>query len=209
MPMRYVISATGTDVGKTVTAGVLMLGMNASYWKPVQCGAEPETDTRTLRRLTGLPPERFLPEAYVFKNALSPHRAAELENREIDFDNLDPPACHRTLLIEGAGGLMVPLTRDKLFIDLMTRWKFPLILCARTELGTINHTLLSLAAAKSRGIPLHGVIFIGPENEDNINTIAHFSGAPVLGHIPLLQKLTPASFSAAFTHGFNRAMLAA
>lgn len=208
MPARYILSGTGTDIGKTLTAAVLMLGLDASYWKPVQCGTE-ERDVDTLRELTGLPADRFLPEAHVFKAPLSPHRAAELENKEVEFEKLQPPSCDRTLLIEGAGGLLVPLTRKMLFADLFAQWQIPLILCARTELGTINHTLLSIEAARARKIPLHGIVFLGPANEDTTRTIQAFSGVRILGHIPLLPKLNTAALSAAFTQGFDKAMFAA
>ncbi len=209
MPARFVITATGTDIGKTLVAGTLMLGLGASYWKPVQCGLEPETDTQTLQRLTKLPQDRFLPEAYIFKAALSPHRAAELEEKEIDFDKLYIPKCDTTLLIEGAGGLMVPLTRRHLMIDLFAKWQVPLILCARTELGTINHTLLSIEAIRARTIPLHGIIFLGIDNPDTMKTIAEFSGARVLGHIPTLPEVSEASLSAAFTQHLDPAILQA
>jgi dethiobiotin synthetase len=208
MPARYILSGTGTDIGKTLTAAVLMLGLDASYWKPVQCGTSAR-DTKTLHELTGLPADRFLPEAHVFQAPLSPHRAAELENKEVELERLQPPSCDRTLLIEGAGGLLVPLTRKILFADLFAQWEIPMILCARTELGTINHTLLSIEAAQARKIPLHGLVFLGPENEDSMRTIQAFSGARILGHIPLLPKVNTAALSAAFTASFDKAMFAA
>jgi dethiobiotin synthetase len=207
MPARYVLSGTGTDIGKTLAAAVLMLGLNASYWKPVQCGEERDIDV--LKEVTGLPAEHFLPEAHFFKAALSPHRAAELENKEVELEKLQPPSCDRTLLIEGAGGLLVPLTRKILFADLFAQWKIPMILCARTELGTINHTLLSIEAAQTRKIPLHGLVFLGPDNEDTMRTIQAFSGTRILGHIPLLPKINATTLSAAFTQGFDKAMFAA
>ncbi|MBI3418934.1 MAG: ATP-dependent dethiobiotin synthetase BioD [Proteobacteria bacterium] len=204
MPAKYVLSGTGTGIGKTLAAAALMLGLDASYWKPVQCGTEKETDTQTLRRFTGLPVDRFLPEAYVFKAALSPHRAAELENKTIEVEKLHPPACERMLIIEGAGGLLVPLTRQALMADLFARWQIPLILCARTELGTLNHTLLSLEAMRARKIPLHGILFLGAPNDDNKRTIAAFSGARVLGHIPVIEAITRENLGTAFAQNLDK-----
>jgi dethiobiotin synthetase len=113
------------------------------------------------------------------------------------------------LLIEGAGGLLVPLTRKMLFADLFAQWKIPLILCARTELGTINHTLMSVEAARTRGIPVHGIVFLGPENADSMRTIAAFSNARILGHIPQLGALDVNALAATFTQRFDPAIFAA
>lgn len=203
MSNKCIITGTDTDVGKTVFAAMLMLALEAAYWKPVQCGVEGGVDTKTVQKMTGLPAERFFPEAYVLTEPLSPHRAAELDNVEIDLDALEIPEFSGTLLIEGAGGLNVPLTRTTLNIDLFEMWNLPLILCARTGLGTINHTLLSLEALKSRNIPVHGVAFIGPENPDNIRTIAEFSGARVLGRLPWLDKVDADALNAAFEQNFR------
>lgn len=176
-------------------SAALMLGLqtaqlNPHYWKPVQSGIEDGVDTKTVQNLTHLPDERFFPERYIFSEPLSPHRAAELDNTSIDMDDLRDmskiPECDGPLIIEGAGGLMVPLTRENLYINLFKEWQIPLILCARTGLGTINHTLLSLEAIWERGIPLKGIVFIGEENLDNIRTIAEFSKVKILGHMPLL-----------------------
>jgi dethiobiotin synthetase len=198
---RYVISATGTDVGKTLASAILMSGLDADYWKPIQCG--PDKDTKTVRAWTGLPENRFHPEAYDLTHPLSPHRAAEMDDRLIDLNTLEFPPAIRTLLIEGAGGLMVPVTRDRLMIDLFATWQCPVILCARTELGTINHTLLSIEVLKTRRIPLHGLIFLGAENTDTIRTIAGFSHAKILGHIPLLNDFSPSALKEVFAAHFH------
>jgi dethiobiotin synthetase len=209
MPPRFVISATGTDVGKTLTAATLMLGLRASYWKPIQCGSVPETDTEALQKLTQLLPGHFLKEKYFFKAALSPHRAAEIEEKEIDIDALEVPACDNILLIEGAGGVMVPVSRKHLFIDVFAKWQIPLILCARTELGTINHTLLSIEALKARKVPIHGLVFLGIDNADTMKTIAQFSGTRILGHIPPLATINIDTLNDVFTQRFDPAMFAA
>lgn len=203
MTNKCVITGTDTDVGKTVFAAMLMLALEAAYWKPVQCGVSGGVDTKTVQRLTGLPAERFFPESYVLTEHLSPHRAAEIDGVEIDINKLEIPEFDGPLLIEGAGGLNVPLTRTTLNIDLFAMWKLPVILCARTGLGTINHTLLSVEALKARDIPIHGIAFIGPENADNIRTIADFSGVRVLGRMPHLDKLDADALNAAFEQNFD------
>src|SRR5882724_1388459 len=157
---RFIVSGTDTDIGKTVFCAGLAGLLGARYWKPVQ--ARFPTDSQTVAALAGV---EILPEAYRLKLAASPHQAAEEEGVTIDPDRLLVP--DGPVVIEGAGGLMVPLTRQTLFIDVFARWQIPLILCARTQLGTINHTLLSLAAIRARSIPLQGVAFIGEANAES------------------------------------------
>ena len=210
MTQRFIITGTDTDIGKTVFSAALMLGLESvgaapHYWKPVQSGVSDGIDTHTVKTLTNLEQDRFLPENYVFSESLSPHRAAELDDMHIDIKALKNalPNIDGTLLIEGAGGLMVPLTRDNLLINLFKKWEIPVILCARTGLGTINHTLLSLEALWSRNIPIHGIAFIGDKNEDNIKTIGQFSETRILGHLPRLEELNDKDLKAAFDSNFD------
>jgi len=199
--MRVIVTGTDTGIGKTVFAAGLAATMRAHYWKPVQSGLDgPESDSETVARLGRVPPERIVPEAYRLTEPLSPHRAAELDGVMIDPARLMPPPLER-LVIEGAGGLMVPITRRLLAIDLFAKMDLPVILCARTALGTINHTLLSVEALRARGIALHGIAFIGEDMPDTIRTIAGFSGARVLGLLPQLDPLNPATLAAAFAAG--------
>ena len=207
MSNRCIITGTDTDIGKTVVAAMLTLALDATYWKPVQAGVEGGVDTKVVQKMTGLPNERFLPESYVFTEPLSPHRAAELDDAQIDVDSLIIPKAEGPLIIEGAGGLMVPLTRENLLINLFKKWneaeRVPVILVARTALGTINHTLLSLEALWSRDIPVHGIVFVGDENEDNIRTIGEFSDVNVLGRLPMLDSLDANSLTTAFEENFD------
>jgi dethiobiotin synthetase len=203
MSEQCIITGTDTDVGKTVVSAMLMLALNAYYWKPVQCGVQGGVDTKAVQKMTQLPPERFVEERYILSEPLSPHRAAEIDGVEIDVEGLRLPRVQGPLLIEGAGGLMVPMTRTVLQIDLFSVWRLPVVLVARTGLGTLNHTLLSLEALKSRNIPVHGVIFTGPENPDNMRTVAEFSRAKILGRLPVLDSLTPDSLTEAFDHHFK------
>lgn len=208
---RYVIAGTDTDVGKTVFSAALMLALEAAgqkpyYWKPVQSGIE-SIDTRRVQDITELPQERFCPEHYIFSESLSPHRAGEIDGVEVDIASLSDlnniPACDGMLLIEGAGGLMVPLTRKNLQINVYKKWDLPVILCARTELGTINHTLLSLEALWARRIPIKGIAFIGDPNPDNMYTISKLANTKILGRLPLVQDVGALDLLAAFHEGFD------
>ena len=204
MSKGYIVSGTDTGIGKTTVAAMLLLALDALYWKPLQSGTQDGTDRERVQALTHLPADRLLPERYVLSQPLSPHRAAELDGVAIDPKSLAVPAAERTLIIEGAGGLMVPITRQLLQIDLFAGWDLPVILCARTALGTINHTLLSIEALRSRRMRLHGVVFVGDDNPDNIRTIGEISGARVLGRLPRLEPLDRAALLGAFARGFRR-----
>ena len=151
-----------------------------------------------------MPAERILPEAYRLRTPASPHLAAEIDGVTIDADALEPPETDGPLIIEGAGGLLVPLTRETLNIDVFARWGFPIVLVSRTALGTINHTLLSLQALRAHKIPVLGVAFVGEEKLDSVRAIATFSGAKVLGRLPTLDPLTPETLAKAFEVGFRR-----
>ncbi|USI72148.1 dethiobiotin synthase [Sphingomonas morindae] len=198
--MRLIVSGTDTGIGKTVFAAGLAAALGAGYWKPIQSGLEEGADTDAVRRL-GV--TTTFPEAYRLTAPLSPHRAAELDGVTIDPARLTPPAGADPLVIEGAGGLLVPVTRDLLFADLFARWRLPLVLVARTALGTINHSLLSIEAARSRGITLLGIAFVGEANPDNEATIAAIGRVRRLGRLPWLDPLDGPSLAAAFAAGID------
>lgn len=197
----FFVTGTDTGIGKTVFSAGLTGRLNASYWKPVQAGLEDETDSQAVARLTRRP---TLAEAYRLRMPASPHIAAAAEGVTIDTDALQLPAA-RPLVVEGAGGVMVPLNDHCLFIDLMARWQLPVILCARTALGTINHSLLALAALRARGVPLHGIAFIGAAEPQVEATIIRMGQVRALGRLPHLPDLSPdrlrAGFDAAFPAG--------
>jgi dethiobiotin synthetase len=195
---RIVVTGTDTGIGKTVFAAALAGALKARYWKPVQSGLEGETDSETVARLAGV---EILPEAYRLKLPASPHQSAAEEGVTIDAEALTPP--EGSVVIEGAGGLMVPLTRRALYIDVFARWGLPLVLCARTSLGTINHTLLSVEAIRARNIPLKGIAFIGDENRESEGIIIEKSGAKRLGHLPRVDPLARESLAAAFAAHFR------
>jgi dethiobiotin synthetase len=202
MSRRFVIAGTGTGVGKTIFSAALAGTLDAYYWKPVQAGLDDETDSETVARLSGLPASRILPEAWRLRTPASPHLAARIDGVEIDPARLDPPSCDRDLIIETAGGIMVPLTFDVLTIDVLARWKIPVVLVARTTLGAINHSLLSIEALRRRDIPIVGVAFVGDEDRDAQRTIVAMGGLRELGRLPLLAPLTREALRVAFDAAF-------
>jgi dethiobiotin synthetase len=190
-----------------VFAAGLAGALGARYWKPVQSGLEDETDSQTVARLSGLPSGHILPEAYRLTAPLSPHLSARLDGVEIDIGKLLPPQSEGPLVIEGAGGLLVPLTATTVFAEVFAQWRIPVILCARTALGTINHTLLSLEALRRRAIPVCGVAFIGPENANTQATIATIGQVDILGRLPMLDNLTRESLAQAFRENFDTRLM--
>ncbi|WP_031255596.1 dethiobiotin synthase [Mesorhizobium sp. L48C026A00] len=208
MTKRIVITGTDTGIGKTVFSAGLSGLLDGFYWKPVQSGLDGETDSEVVTRLAGLPSGRVLPEAYRLKSPLSPHRSAEIDGVSIEAADLSFPVLPMPLVIEGAGGLMVPLNRRTRFIDIFEQWQLPVILCARTALGTINHTLLSIEALRARAIPLAGIAFIGDEMTDTQRTIVEFGDVPQLGRLPLLDPLTNETLRDAMIAGFNLSLIA-
>jgi dethiobiotin synthase len=189
----FFVTGTDTDVGKTVVSAWLLTHLDALYWKPVQAGAEPETDAVTVRRLAEISEDRILPEANVLPEAIAPHEAARRAGVAIDMAKLEAPATDRLLVVEGAGGLLVPLTSTDYVIDLAAQLHLPVILVARSTLGTINHTLLSIEALRRRGLPLAGVVVNGPETPHNRAAIERYGEVNVIAEIPWLPELTRAS----------------
>jgi dethiobiotin synthetase len=203
MTTRIIVTGTDTSVGKTVFAAALAGVLGATYWKPIQAGLLEETDRQVVLRLSGLSEERVLPEAYRLKTPASPHLAAEIDGIAIDPEVLVLPNTNGPLVVEGAGGLLVPLTRNVAYIDVIGRWQAPVVLCARTTLGTINHSLLSIEALRTRGIRLLGIVFIGDENAETERIIAEMGHARRLGRLPHLAPLTGDVLRAAFALHFN------
>ncbi len=188
------VSGTDTEIGKTLLAGILTKAWNASYWKPVQSGMEERTDSQWVAQWVGA--EHVLPEGYLLQRPLSPNQSAAKEGRSLDLDRLELPRKPRPLVVEGAGGLLVPLNRNALMIDLIQRTGLPVILAARASLGTINHSLLSIEALRERGIALAGVVLIGDPHPDNAADIQHFGklGAGRLGALPWLSSIRGEDF---------------
>jgi dethiobiotin synthetase len=197
-----VVTGTDTDVGKTVFAAALTQALGAHYWKPVQAGLDPGSDAGTVAAL-GVPAARILPEAYRLATPCSPHLAAEIDGIAIDPDRLTPPVVVGPLIVEGAGGALVPVTRSLLYADLFARWGHPVLIVARTGLGTINHSLLTIEALRHRGVPILGVAFNGDPVEDSEATIAAFGNVRRLGRLPRLDRLDPTALAQAFAAQFR------
>ncbi|MFY7836791.1 MAG: dethiobiotin synthase [Novosphingobium sp.] len=198
----FVVTGTDTGIGKTIFSAALTGALNAHYWKPVQAGLDDGADRDHVARLAGVPAEHVLPEVYRLSTPCSPHRAAELDGVVIDLADLALPP-QRPLVVEGAGGALVPVTRSTTYADVFAWWNLPTIVVARTALGTINHSLLTLEALRSRGIPVHGVAFVGEANEDSEATICAMGDVRRLGRLPILQRLDQQSLAIAFAKGFS------
>ncbi|HEY4203950.1 MAG TPA: dethiobiotin synthase [Xanthobacteraceae bacterium] len=203
MSTRIVVTGTDTGIGKTVFSAALAGALDGFYWKPIQAGLDDETDSQTVLRLSGLAAERVLPEAYRLRTPASPHLAAEIDGVTIEHQALLVPERDRPLVVEGAGGLLVPLTRNVTYLDLMARWRVPVVLCARTALGTINHSLLSIEALRTRGVAMLGIAFIGEANVESERIITEMGKVRRLGRLPNVAPLTGTTLRVAFANGFN------
>ena len=211
MPSRFFITGTDTGVGKTVTSALLCAALGAIYWKPIQTGTREGTDTNAVIRLAQVPRNRTLPEMYRFAPPVSPHLAARRAGVRINLRKIRLPRIEpgENLIVEGAGGVLVPVNPEQLMVDLMKQLGLPVLLVSRTSLGTINHTLLSLAALRPANLDVRGVVLVGAKNQENRNAIELYGGVPVLGWIPPLKKLDRAALLRVFKAHFDRKAFAA
>lgn len=192
---------TGTDTGIGEWLANLL---GANYWKPIQAGLEGETDRQLVARLGSLSPDLIAPDRYRLRRPASSHYSAEIDGVRIDADSLDPPHTGEPpLVIEGAGGPMVPLIGSTLFIDVFERWRLPVVLCASTALGAINHSLLSIEALRKREIHILGIAFIGERNAEAQSAIREMERVRWLGRLPWLSPLTADTLQAAFKASFR------
>ncbi len=180
---RIFVTGIGTDVGKTVVSAVLTEALKADYWKPVQTGSFFSTDTAKVQKWVSNTESKFHPEGYLLKQYMSPHAAAELEGMEIDVNSIQLPQTNNNIIIEGAGGLMVPLNRKQFMIDLIKKFDAEVILVIQNYLGSINHSLLSIDALKSRNMNILGIVLNGPPHKLSEDIILDYSGLKLLGRI--------------------------
>lgn len=202
LPDAFFITGTGTDVGKTVISGILLTGLEANYWKPIQSG-EP-TDTNFLKQTTELPEGSFYVERHKFSQPVSPHLASSLSGTRIELTDFELPQhedCH--LIVEGAGGLLVPINDRDLMIDLIEYLNLPVVLVALSGLGTINHTLLSIDALNARKIPILGVVMNGEANQSNREAIENFGRVPVIAQCERIPELNKEGLTKAFREYFS------
>jgi len=206
MPEQFFVTGTDTGIGKTVVSALLCASLEATYWKPIQTGTRDGTDTKTVMRLAKLPRQRVVPELYRFAPPVSPHLAAKLAGVRIALDRIRLPRTLKSenLIVEGAGGVLVPINERYLMVDLMKRLKLPVVLVSRTSLGTINHTLLSLAALRLAKLAIRGVVLVGKKNRENRLAIEQYGQVKVVGWVPFLRKIDRAALLRIFHNEFDR-----
>jgi dethiobiotin synthetase len=205
MPGKFFVTGTDTGIGKTVLCSLLCAALDASYWKPVQTGSSEGTDRDTVSRLAQLAEHQSFPESYCFEPPVSPHLAAAWAGNRISLDSISmpEPGHARGLIVEGAGGVMVPINDSQLMTDLMRHLGLPVLLASRSTLGTINHTLLSLSWLRQSGLAVAGVVMIGPKNADNRCAIEKYGNVPVVGAIPHLETLSRNALLEVYRTQFN------
>jgi dethiobiotin synthetase len=193
MSKTYFVTGIGTEIGKTMISAFLVEKLKADYWKPIQSGDLDSSDTMKVKSLISNYQTVFHPESYRLTQPFSPHHSANLDGVKIDLNNFIIPQTENNLIIEGAGGLMVPLNNQDLIIDLIKKLDVEVILVSKNYLGSINHTLLSIEALKSRDIKIKGIIFNGDENLSTQNIIVKMTGIKVIANIPQLNKIDKTS----------------
>lgn len=205
-PKRFFVTGTDTAVGKTIVSAILMVGLKANYWKPIQSGLSEITDTDWIRKASGLSDEHFLPETYKLTKPISPHASARCDGIQIELDSFHLPGEDQfpRLIVEGAGGVMVPLNDRYFMTDLMKRLNLPIIVVARSSLGTINHTLLSLEQLRRNNLEVFGVVMNGPKNEINKNAIETYGRTTVLAEVGVLSEVNSKALQEAYDRYFNK-----
>jgi len=202
-PKEFFVTGTDTGIGKTLVSGMLMSALDATYWKPIQAGLDEETDTEFVQRVSKAEPDRIIPERYRLETPMSPHAAADIDKVQIELNDFELPE-YKTehLIVEGAGGLIVPINWKETVLDVIERLNLPVLLVARSSLGTLNHTLLSLEALRNRGIEVFAVILNGEKHPSNKETIEKFGEVAVF-EIETLDEISIESLSKAFNQTFN------
>tara|TARA_B100000780_G_scaffold245076_1_gene188961 strand:- start:3699 stop:4316 length:618 start_codon:yes stop_codon:yes gene_type:complete len=186
---KYFITGIGTDVGKTIAASIITEALEADYWKPIQAGDLEASDTLKVKALVENESTVFHREAYRLNHPMSPHAAAERDGVEINLQGIKLPKTQNHLVVEGAGGLLVPLNRTETILDLISQLNCEVILVSRHYLGSINHTLMSVELLKNRHISIKGILFNGAENKDTESIIHEITGLTILGRIDELERL--------------------
>jgi len=185
--MRYFVTGIGTNVGKTVVSAVLVEALEADYWKPIQCGYPRDLDT--VRSLVSNRRSKFWPEHVLLKEPASPHQAAHMEQTSLSIADMAPPSVNHDIIVEGAGGIMVPLNNEEYMIDMLQNFTDQVIVVIRLYLGCINHSLLTLDLLKNKGVTIKGLVFNGPSNVYSQQAIKNCTQAPTLLHIPQVDNV--------------------
>jgi dethiobiotin synthetase len=198
------VTGTDTNVGKTLLSALLVAALDAIYWKPIQTGATEGTDRQTVVKLAGIPEAQTIPESYCFDPPVSPHLAAEASSVKIDIARIRVPAkVDKPVIAEGAGGIFVPINDSELMLDLVRHLGFPNLIAARSALGTINHTLLTVRALRCAKMCVKGIVMIGNRNKDNERSVEQFGAVPVVGWIPWLDKINRETLLQVFRGNFD------
>ncbi|MEA5258749.1 dethiobiotin synthase [Arcicella aquatica] len=190
MKQQYIIAGIGTEIGKTFIASILTESLEADYWKPVQSGSLDFTDTNAVQSLVSNRKTIFHPEAYRLNEPLSPHAAAAIDGVEIQLSNFELPITDNNLIVELAGGLMVPLNKDTTNLDLIKQLNLPVILVSKNYLGSINHTLLSIEVLKSSNIDIKGIIFNGESNPSSEDYILNYTQVTLIARVNQEQNIS-------------------
>ena len=187
---KFIVTGIGTDIGKTVVSSILAEALKATYWKPVQAGDLDNSDSLKIKKWCS-ESVQVLPEVFRLSQPLSPHSAAEIDNIKITANDLVLPEVDGNFILEGAGGIMVPLNQEGLlFVDLIPMWNLPVILVSRHYLGSINHTLLTAEILQNRGTKIEGVIFVGDENKSTESIILSKTKLKLIARIPIVEEIT-------------------
>ena len=194
---KHTLFVTGidTEIGKTITSSILVQALNADYWKPVQAGDLDDTDSHKVERYTSA--VKIHPEGFRLNTPMSPHAAAAIDGVEISLDDFKIPETDNHLIIEGAGGLYVPLNGKDCVIDLIAKLQIPVVLVSKNYLGSINHTLLSINALKNRNIPIFGLIFNGKSTPTTEEVIERMTGVRILGRVEEMKEINQAEIAKA------------
>tara|TARA_B110000914_G_C15415184_1_gene423769 strand:+ start:372 stop:977 length:606 start_codon:yes stop_codon:yes gene_type:complete len=181
--MRLFVTGIGTEVGKTISSSILVENLKADYWKPIQAGELENSDSIKVKNLISNTKSVFHSESYKLKEPMSPHAAAERDNITIELLKIIPPKTDNHLVIEGAGGVFVPLNKEDCILDIIPKTNSEVVIVSRHYLGSINHTLLTIKALQDRNISIKGIIFSGDENKDTENIIIKMTGIKFLFRI--------------------------
>ena len=180
--MKLFITGIGTDVGKTIASSIIVEALQADYWKPIQAGDLDNSDTNKVEKYVSNPTTKFHKNAYALNTPASPHLAAEIDGIKIDLKQILEPKTANHLVIEGAGGIFVPLNDTDCVLDLIQK-DYKVIVVSRHYLGSINHTLMTIEILKSRNLNVAGIIFSGDENKASESIILEKTGVPMIGRI--------------------------
>lgn len=191
MPKQFIIAGIGTEIGKTLISAIFTQGLQADYWKPVQSGNPEEADALFIKQMTQVSEAQIWESSYLLTQPLSPHTAAEIDGLRISLNEIKLPATARPLIVELAGGILVPLNEKDTNLDLIKQLGFPVVLVSKNYLGSINHTLLSYEILKAHQIPIAGIVFNGPANPSGEKFILNHTGLKVLLRVPELNKIDP------------------